>query len=451
MRALLLDLYRAAVDAASPARALTRALEPLSHDPGARVWILALGKAAHQMARTAVEHLAHSGSAPAGGLIVAHHAEPSPHAALDVVTGDHPLPGDASRAAAARLGQVASRIEEHDDAWVLLSGGASSLLGAPADAQISDADFRDLSRLLYESGLDIATMNLVRRRFARWGGGRLAIALARARCVRVLIISDVVGDDIAVIGSGPCAPDPATAADVHHALVAHELWERVPQSARDVLARAERDARMETPKPGDPAFRHVKTTIVAGNHTALEGAAERARAMGADVVLHSEPVVGDAAHAGATLATVLRADATQSHAAAHGAWWRCLLWGGETTVDLRGISAPRGGRCQELALAAARVLSGLGPSVALLAAGTDGRDGPTDAAGATVDGESWERLRAAGRDPEDDLAQHRSYDALDAAGMLLKTGPTDTNVMDVMIALCPTSRPDVEHAGPARG
>jgi hydroxypyruvate reductase len=291
---------------------------------------------------------------------------------------------------------------------------------------------------LLRSGLDIKAMNLVRKRFTRWGAGRLARSLAHAR-VRCYIVSDVVGDDLAAIGSGPCVPDTSTAREVREALVQAGLWEGLARSLQrhldDVDRGVDRGGIPETPKPGDPAFDRVEIRLIANNRLALEAAGRRARELGLVPEIVEAPLVGEAATVGARIADQLVAGNRQSRPT------RCLIAGGETTVTFVDQDAGRqlpglpGGRSQELALAAARVLRGHPPPVALLAAGTDGRDGPTDAAGAIVDGATWDRMAAAGRDPQRDLQRHDSYAALAAADALIKTGPTGTNVMDIVVGV----------------
>jgi glycerate-2-kinase len=221
-------------------------------------------------------------------------------------------------------------------------------------------------------------------------------------------------------------------------LVDAGLWERIPSSMRDHLAEVERDAALETPKPGNPAFTRVEHHVVAGNRLALEAAAARAAALGLSPRVLSAPIQGEAAPAGRALAATLLGRGGPSGAALdEPRSLSVLLCGGETVVRV-GAAAGKGGRCQELALAAAEVLGAAGapwPLPALLAAGTDGRDGPTDAAGAIVDGRTWAAIRRAGRDPVGDLESHNAYHALDAAGALLRTGLTGTNVMDIVIGL----------------
>ncbi|HEX8706486.1 MAG TPA: DUF4147 domain-containing protein [Myxococcaceae bacterium] len=429
-RLLLGQLYQAAVAAAEPGRALETALRRMTEPPAERLWLLALGKAAQPMAEAAVRHLASRGLAPSGGLIVAPTVAPVPHPALTAVAGDHPEPGPGSLAAAEAVGALSARVGPADEVWVLLSGGTTSLIGAP-EPGIDPADLKQLYRLLLGSGLDIAAMNQVRKRFARWGGGKLARALAPAR-VRLFIVSDVIGDDLAAIGSGPCVPDPTTAGEVRALLARARLWTAIPDAMRQRLEQTERGEIPETPKPGDTVFEPITTELVASNLLALEAVARKATELGLVPQLHREPLSGEAADAGARIAATLlspRSGAT----AATGA--RCLIWGGETTVTL-GEEPGLGGRSQELALAAARVLEGSPAPVALLAGGTDGRDGPTDAAGAIVDGATWQAIRVTGRDPASHLARHDAYPALEAAGVLLKPGLTGTNVMDVVIGIC---------------
>jgi hydroxypyruvate reductase len=289
---------------------------------------------------------------------------------------------------------------------------------------------KEIYALLLGSGLDITAMNRIRKRFSRWGGGRLALALAPAP-VHVYVVSDVIGDDLASIGSGPCVPDPTTAREVHELLQRSGLWERIPESARRQVRQASEGTKAETPKPGDPAFARVTLELIASNGLALEAAAKRAAELGLVPVVESAPLAGEASAAGTSVAATL----LQDYAGRTIPQRRCRIWGGETTVTLGEGSPGLGGRCQELALAAARALAGAPADLALLAAGTDGRDGPTDAAGAIVDGRTWSAITSAGRDPARDLAAHDAYRALDAAGVLLRPGLTGTNVMDVVIGI----------------
>jgi hydroxypyruvate reductase len=423
-KTVLVQIYQAAIAAVAPGPALIRALENEPVDD--RVWLIALGKAAAPMAEAAVRSLADSGRAPAGGLIVAPAETSAPHPSLAAVVGDHPEPGAASLAAADALERLVNAIPPDHTVWVLLSGGTTSLVGAPQPG-IAAGELKALYGRLLRSGLDIKEMNRVRKRFTRWSGGRLARSLAHTR-LHCYIVSDVIGDDLAAIASGPCVPDPSTARDVRDGLVRAGLWDSLGPSLRHHLDDVEHGRIPETPKPGDPVFTRVESTLIATNRLALEAAARRAREAGLVPEIADSPLVGEAAIAGARIADRLLADDRQNTLS------RCLILGGETTVTIGDRGAGSGGRSQELALVAARVLRGM-PTVALLAAGTDGRDGPTDAAGAIVDGTTWSRIAATGRDPERDLHHHDSYAALASADALVKTGPTGTNVMDVVIAV----------------
>jgi hydroxypyruvate reductase len=439
-RALLTKLYWSAVEAAAPGPALRRALDRLTHPAGTPVHILALGKAGAPMAQAAVQFLSEHGSEPAGGLLVAPESVPAPHPAMAVALGDHPEPGTNSRRAAAALAGAVARVRAGDQVWVLLSGGTTSLIGAPI-AGIAPEDLTALYRLLLGSGLDITAMNRIRKRFSQWAGGRLAVALRHAH-VKNFTISDVIGDDWASIGSGPCVPDASNAAEVVQALIGAGLWENVPPRLRSHLEAVSRGEAPETPKPDHPAFRRTHNIVVASNRMALEAAATRARALGLHAMVLDAALAGEAAAIGRRLASTLRDyHVTNPRAAQVGGVNKnaVLIWGGETTVTLT-PDAGRGGRSQELALAAAEVLGrpaepADGRVLTVLAAGTDGRDGPTDAAGAFADRRTWESIRRAGRDPAADLRSHCAYDALDAAGALFKTGLTGTNVMDVVFGL----------------
>jgi glycerate 2-kinase len=428
---LLADLYSAATAAVAPGPALQARLRPLAHRSSCPPWIIALGKAAVPMADAALEIVRQTGRWPSGGIVIGPGDRGSAGAPLSYRQGDHPEPGPGSFAAAEALATVVEQIPSDAEVWVLLSGGTTSLIGAP-EPGLTIQDLSAIYRLLLGSGLEITAMNRIRKRFSRWGGGKLARALTPAT-VRVYLVSDVIGDDLASIGSGPCVPDTTTATEIRHLLESSGLWERIPLSARGLVGAAEAGAIPETPKPGDVAFANVTSEIIASNRLALEAASSRARALGLNAVVIDEPIAGEAAETGARLAAELVKGC--GHRRSPSAR-RCTVWGGETTVTLGSRSNGLGGRCQELALAAAEALRSSPADVTLLAAGTDGRDGPTDAAGAIVDRNTWEAIAVAGKDPARELAAHNAYHALDAAGGLLRPGLTGTNVMDVVIGIC---------------
>ena len=451
-RNLLIQLYDAAVAGAATGPVTTRGVEALGISRDRPVWIFSFGKAAHAMAAAAVASLQRSLNQIVGGLIVAPNEGPAPYGTLAVMAGDHPVPEARSFAAAQRIGEIASRMKSGDVAIVLVSGGASSLIAGPLRG-MADGEVTQLFEQLLASGLDIGAVNAVRRRYTRWGGGRLALAISPA-AAHCLAVSDVPGDDLATIGSGPSVPDPSTADDVIEILEESKLMDRIPKSFRRYVDDVSRGTEPETPKAGHPAFAHGTARVIANNRGALDAAAERARSLGAAAVyVVDTPLTGEAGPAGEAIARWLLelrakgAPPAGSHAP------RIAIWGGETTVTLRAISTrrgatptsvPPGGRCQELALAAARTLHEAGErarGIALLAAGTDGRDGTTDAAGALVDASTWSAILNAGLDPSTALAQHASNGVLAAINALHSPGPTGTNVMDVIIGVIDTPSP----------
>jgi glycerate 2-kinase len=433
-RELLTRLYSTAIDAADPARALVPALDAI--EPSSpRLWIVALGKAAHPLAASAVSWLAARGIEPAGGIVISSEPGESPHASMATATGDHPLPGDASAHAAEELERVVRQVVPRDEVWVLLSGGTSSLIASPVRG-MSVEDLREVYGLLLGAGLEIGEMNRVRKRISRWAGGRLASVLSHAT-VRLFALSDVIGDDIASIGSGPCSPDPSTAVHIRALLDEAGLLDRVPVSLTDLLDRTERGMVPETLKPGDPSFRDMSAVIVASNRVALRAVAAEAENAGLRVRFRHRPVRGESARMGGRIARRIINDmANPPEPLEEGEPdIFCYICGGETTVTID-AEAGRGGRCQEFALAAAAAMHEAGNAgITLLAAGTDGRDGPTDAAGAIVDAGTWSDIAKAGRDPAVDLEGHNAWASLDAVDALLRTGATGTNVMDIMIAI----------------
>ncbi|MEP6571865.1 MAG: DUF4147 domain-containing protein [Gemmatimonadota bacterium] len=434
-QALLAELYRAAVAAVAPGPALESALLSHAPDPHRHTHIVALGKAALPMAVAAVEHLRQHGQRPAGGIIIGPAAGPAPDERLHVFQGDHPEPGPNSFAAAEELGRALQSVDFDHEVWVLLSGGTTSLIGAPVPG-ITPSDLSALYALLLGSGIDISAMNRIRKRFSRWGAGRLAAALHPKR-VKNFTISDVIGDELASIGSGPCVPDETRAAEVRSLLTSAGLWEKIPETMRRLVQDVERGDAAETPKPGDPAFGKVEVFVIASNRLALDAIAKRAGESGLSSTIMPEILSGEAAEMGTRIAATVSEYGTKAGPAQPPMHKdTVLIWGGETTVTL-GDNPGTGGRSQELALSAARALSGISTRITLMAAGTDGRDGPTDAAGGIVDPATWDRIRATGRDPAQDLARHSAYAALAAAGALFKTGLTGTNVMDVVVAFIP--------------
>jgi glycerate-2-kinase len=344
----------------------------------------------------------------------------------------HPVPDARCEAAARAALALVARVRPADVLLVLLSGGASSLLACPSRGLSLD-DIAKCTSLLLAAGADIEQMNAVRKHLSEVSGGRLAAAAGAGR-IEVLVISDVPGDRFDVIGSGPFSGDPTTFSDARAVFETFGLTNRIPRRVAEHLAAGARGEIAETPTPGAAHFDRVRTHLLASNFTALEAAGEAARKLGWRPVLRPGCLRGEARNAGRRLAAL----AAAVDAALDSGEPRCLVAGGETIVTVRG--AGRGGRNQELALAAASGIAGR-RSVAMLAAGTDGGDGPTDAAGAFADAGTVARGRAEGVSAEAALADNDSNGFFRAEGGLFVTGPTGTNVMDLaLVVIDPASR-----------
>jgi glycerate-2-kinase len=410
-RALLESLFRTGVAAVEGGSATARALAP----GDCTLHLLAAGKAACAMARGAVGVL---GDRLAGGLAVTKDGHGTPVAGIEVIEASHPLPDARSVAAAERALETAAALDREVELLVLISGGASALWTAPVEGVSLDSK-RALTDQLLRAGAGIEDLNAVRKHLSRIKGGGLARA-ARSRRIRTLALSDVRGDRLDVIGSGPTAPDPTTYADALRVLDRFAVT--APADVRAHLAAGARGERPETPKPGDPGFERVEHHIVGSLAVALDAVEAAAIERGLRVVRLPEDLYGEARDCGRRLAERARSEP--------GSGPVLLLAGGEPTVTVRGPG--RGGRAQEAALALALAIEGE-PDVAALVCGSDGTDGPTDAAGACVDGESVRRARAAGLDAQLHLERNDAYPLLQASGDLIFTGPTDSNVTDLAL------------------
>ena len=310
-----------------------------------------------------------------------------------------------------------------EELLVLLSGGASALMAAPAEGLTLD-DKRQTTDTLLRAGADIHALNTVRKHLSRIKGGRLA-ACAPGRC-RTLAISDVVGDDLSFIASGPTVPDPTTFEDALGVLRRFGDVDAYPPPVVAHLTRGVSGKLPETPKPGDPRLARAVSVVIGGRRDAMIGAASLARTLGYHVVVRDAPVVGEAR-------TAAHSHVRDVEAAARAAERPlCVVSSGETTV--RVLGSGRGGRNQEFALAAAALVSSSG-SVVAASVGTDGIDGPTDAAGAVVDSTTLARARASGLDPSDFLRDNNAYAFFAGLGDLIRTGPTGTNVGDLQVFL----------------
>ncbi len=389
-----------------------------------RIFVIGAGKASGYMAEE-IERIL--GKRITGGLvIIPDYIRPRPHGhRIKYHPGTHPIPSERNTQGVGQILRLVENSTSDDLIIVLLSGGASALMDYPLGG-ISLEDERRTTLLLLKSGGNIHEINTVRKHIARVKGGRLADAVRGAHVV-TLIISDVVGDQVDTIGSGPTVPDPTTYLEAKQVLEKYNLWTRIPAHVKRTIEAGINGALPETLKQRDRAFRHVNNIIVGSNRESCRAATAYLNEAGYDAKVLSTRVVGEAHEAGRILGSI----ATDIHdnglpispPAA-------LISGGETTVTVKGNG--KGGRNQELALAAAASIAGY-ERIVVGSLATDGIDGPTDAAGAIADGTTVKRGQRLGMDAEDYLRKNDSYNYFRRLGDLIMTGPTGTNVNDIMI------------------
>ena len=431
LRADVRAIVQAGIDAVSPARCIPRAIRTerntlivreRSFDLSQirRVVVVGAGKASSAMA-SAVENVLKTRIA--SGLVVTAPGYATPTERIEVCEAAHPVPDRRNVASAARVLRIAEDAEPDDLILVLLSGGGSALLSLPPPS-ISIDEYAEMTRLMLRSGLPIREVNVVRRHVSETAGGRLAAAAYPAETL-TLIVSDVPGDELAAIASGPTVGDSTTFADAREILHRNGAWDRMAASVRGHLE-AGVDGRLpESIRPENPRLSRTSNVVIASGPVAVREAQREAESRGFSVSVLDRPLVGEARVVGQWLGSHAAEDAARSDGRP-----RLLLAHGETTVTVRGSG--RGGRNQEVCLAASKCISGI-DGVVVCSVGTDGRDGPTDAAGAMVDGGTVERLSSTRRTVSGVLAANDSYTALHASGDLIVTGPTATNVADLMI------------------
>lgn len=423
----------AALDAVDPAAAVATALQrhgdrlqigERSYDLSRyrRVRVIGAGKAGVPMARAAAAIL---GQALTGGLVVVKegHAAGGPLERVQVREAGHPLPDERSVRAAGEVQALLQDGQPDDLVICLISGGGSALLVSPA-AGISLDDLQRLTGELLRCGASIEEINALRKHLDGVKGGGLA-RLAAPATVVTLILSDVVGDPLAVIASGPTVPDPTTFQEAWSVLERYAILDRAPQAVLAHLQRGRQGELPDTPKPGDSLFERVQNYVIGSNRQAAWAGLAQAEREGLHPLLLTTYLQGEARQVGRVLASIARQAAGGEAPLPRPC---CIVAGGETTVTLLGDG--RGGRNQELALATVHDLAGL-VDVVLISLATDGGDGPTDAAGAVVTGESFQRAQQAGLDPHDHLAHNDAYPFFAALDDLLRPGPTQTNVNDL--------------------
>jgi hydroxypyruvate reductase len=362
-----------------------------------------------------------------GGIVIVKYGHRLPLEKIRVIEAGHPMPDRAGLEGAHQVIELARSCGERDLLLFVLSGGGSALLPCPAGG-LTLADKQRTTEVLLKSGAGIKEINAVRRHISRLKGGRFAKLAAPAQVVS-LILSDVVNDALEAIASGPTAPDPSTYADCLRITERYDAQREIPAAVMDLLERGAMGELDETPKASDPVFQRVHNVIVGGNRLALTAARQRAEALGYDALIASGAIEGESRVVAKAYSEHIKEMIRTKRPGSRPA---CVISGGETTVTVRGEGL--GGRNQEFALAAAIEIDGL-DGVVVLSGGSDGVDGPTDAAGGIVDGGTIPRARARNLDAATSLARNDSYHFLRATGDLLVTGPTLTNVMDVQITL----------------
>jgi glycerate 2-kinase len=420
LRKQALTIFKAALAAADPADAVIRHLKRKDFSRFRNIYVVGAGKAGASMAHAAERVM---GKRITAGLVNVKDGHLAKLRRIELNECGHPVPDVRGVSGAERIARIAAAAGEDDLVLCLISGGGSALLPLPA-APVTLEEKQAVTRLLLNCGANIHEINAVRKHISAIKGGQLA-RLAAPAAVEALLLSDVIGDDLDVIGSGPTAPDASTFAATHAILERYGILDRVPSSVRERLEQGLRGEIPETPKPADPIFARVRNTIVGSSRLALDAAARRAREFGFRTLILASGIQGETRDVARMHAAIAREIVETGRPIKPPA---CIITGGETTVTIKGDGL--GGRNQEFVLAAAIDIAGL-PETAVLSAGTDGTDGPTDAAGAIADGETCHRKSGA----QQYLDRNDSYHYFEALGDLLITGPTNTNVMDVRIVL----------------
>jgi len=405
----------------------TRADEtsPFTYDTSqGKIFVVGAGKAASRTAQ-AIEEIA--GDSIEEGIVVTKYGYTSPLKKIRQIEAGHPVPDEKGVQGAREIERLLSNTRDNDLVLVLISGGGSSLLPYPAKG-ISLKDKQEVTNLLLSCGATIHEMNTVRKHLSAIKGGQLA-RMAAPAYVLSFILSDVIGDDLSVIASGPTAPDDSTFENALEILKRYKIDEKVPSHVLSHLKKGAKGEIPETPDSLDPLFEKVRFRFIGSNQLALKAAAEKAEALAYQPLILTNAACGEAREIAKYFAAIARQTVRHHQPLPPPV---CILSGGEPTVTLRGNG--KGGRNQEFALAAGLEVDGL-EGIVIGSVGTDGTDGPTDAAGGYTDGEMLRKARENGLDPQSHLAQNNAYPFLEQLGYLIKTGPTGTNVMDIQIIL----------------
>ena len=389
-----------------------------------RISVVGAGKASVSMAQAVEEIL---GGRLNSGLVNTKYGYSVPLKRVQVIEAGHPVPDEAGFCGSQKIAQFLEKTDKKDLVFFLISGGGSALLPYPVEG-ITLEDKQMMTRILLEVGASIHEINTLRKHLSQVKGGRLA-RLAHPSTLVSLILSDVIGDDLDSIASGPTVPDHTTFDDCLDILEKYRILNRIPPAVAEIIYKGARGEIEETPKPGDPVFERTQNLIIGSNIMAVEAAAKKAEELGYNTLILSTFIEGetrDVAKVHAGIAKEILSSGNPINRPA------CVLSGGETTVTIRGKG--KGGRNQEFCLAASIDIDGR-DGVVLLSAGTDGTDGPTDAAGAIADGTTVSRAKKLGLNPGRYLRENDSYHFFEALDDLIITGPTYTNVMDLRIML----------------
>jgi len=388
------------------------------------IYLIGAGKASAPMAQAVEEAF---GSRVTKGLVITKTGHSLPLKRTEIIEAGHPIPDQKGVEATKRIIQLLKDSGPRDLVLFLLSGGASALMPMPANAILLE-EKQEVTQLLLDCGADIKEINTIRKHISQIKGGRLA-QLAYPSRVFGFILSDIVGDPLDAIGSGPTVPDSSTFEEAWEILRKYNLLNEVAPSVYRHLESGKEGKIPETPKPGDVSFGRVQNLLVGSNLLALQAAAGRSKSLGFNTLILSSSMVGETRDVARFHAAIAREIVQHGNPVQKPA---CLISGGETTVTIKGNG--RGGRNQEFALAGAIEIEGI-EKIILLSGGTDGTDGPTDAAGAVSDSTTIARARRIGLNPRTHLENNDAYPFFKALGDLLMTGPTRTNVMDVRIML----------------
>ncbi len=430
-RRKIVETMQAALQAVDPAEAVRRSVQRQGRrlivdgraydlDAIEHVYVVGAGKAGASMAQ-ALEGLL--GDRLSEGVVNVKHGHALPTARIELVEAGHPVPDMAGVQGSGRIAHLLERAGERDLVICLISGGGSALMTLPED-EVSLDDMQALTSALLRAGATIVEINVIRKHLDRLKGGKLARLAAPASVVS-LILSDVVGNPLDAIASGPTVPDGSSYAQAWSLMERYGLVGRMPASIEAILRRGAGGGLPENPLAGDRVFDRTQNVIVASNDLAAAAAQKHAEALGFETLLLTTYVEGEAREVAKVLAAIGKEIRASSRPVARPA---CVIVGGETTVTLKGDG--RGGRNQEMALAAALAIDGL-DDVDIVCLATDGTDGPTDASGALADGSTCRRARALGLDPWAYLADNNAYPFFEALDDLLMTGPTQTNVNDL--------------------